>query len=345
MSPENPTPDGAALADWLVAGIPGFRGPFELRKFSGGQSNPTYLLEARSGRYVLRRQPPGTLLQSAHAVDREYRVLQALHGGAVPVAEPLALCRDTSIIGGMFYLMQHVEGRIFWDPALPELEAPARRPIFEEIMRVLAAIHDVDLDAAGLGDFGHPGNYFERQTARWTRQYRAAETARLDAMEYLIDWLPAHLPPDDGRVSLIHGDYRLDNLIFDPVAPAVRAVLDWELSTLGHPLADLAYFCVCLRLPRTGRVKGLAGLPLGELGIPDESELIAAYCARRSMPEIPHWEFYLAFSLFRLAAICQGVLKRALDGNAASDRALATGAMAGTLAGMAAAIADRAATR
>lgn len=334
--------DDAALALWLEASVPGFHGPVSTRKFAGGQSNPTYLVEAASGRYVLRRKPPGQLLKGAHAVDREFRVLQALHGSAVSVAKPLALCRDEAVIGSMFYLMEHVDGRIFWDPALPELPAPQRRAIFAEMVRVLAAIHDVDLARAGLADYGHPGNYFERQTGLWTRQYRAAETGAIDAMEFLIEWLPAHLPPDDGRVSLLHGDYRLDNLIFDAGEPRVRAVLDWELSTLGHPLADLAYFCMCLRLPRTERIKGLAGLPLGDLGLPDEGELVAAYCARRALPDIAHWNFYLAFSLFRLAAICQGVLKRALDGNAASDQARATGEMARPLAALGAAIADSA---
>jgi aminoglycoside phosphotransferase (APT) family kinase protein len=332
--------DDARLAAWLEAHVAGFRGPLKSRKFSGGQSNPTYLVEAASGRYVLRRKPPGQLLRSAHAVDREFRVLQALHGGPVPVAEPLALCRDDSVIGSMFYLMSHVEGRIFWDPALPELAAEQRRAIFDETIRVLAAIHDVDLERAGLADFGRPGNYFERQTIRWTEQYHAAETRPLPAMEYLIDWLPAHLPPEDGRVSLIHGDYRLDNLIFDLAEARVRAVLDWELATLGHPLADLAYFCMCLRLPRGERLKGLAGLPLGDLGIPDEAELVAAYCRLRDLPPVSGWNFYLAFSLFRLAAICQGVLKRALDGNAASEHALATGALAAPLAELGARLAS-----
>jgi len=335
--------DTAALGSWLESAAPGFSGPIEARKFSGGQSNPTYLLETPRRRYVLRRKPPGTLLKSAHAVDREYRVLQALHGGTVPVPRPVALCADDTVVGSMFYVMDFVEGRIFWDPALPELDRSERAPVFAEMVRVLAAIHDVDVAAAGLADFGRPGDYFERQFDRWSRQYRASETGRLDAMEFLIDWLPRHLPPDDGQVSLIHGDYRIDNLIFDRQSPVIAAVLDWELSTLGHPYADLAYLCMGLRLPRSQRIKGLAGVPLDDLGIPSESELVAQYCGLRGLPPIPDWDSYVAFSLFRLAAICQGVMKRALDGNAASDQARATGEMAGPLAELGARVARAAA--
>ncbi|MEJ8569329.1 phosphotransferase [Elongatibacter sediminis] len=331
--------DDSSLAAWLEANLKGFSGPLETRKFSGGQSNPTYLVEARSGRYVLRRKPPGKLLKSAHAVDREFRVLEALHGSDVPVARPLALCADDDVIGSMFYLMEFVDGAVYWDPALPELQRGERAPVFSEVIRVLAAIHTVDLESSGLSDYGRPGNYFERQTGRWTQQYRAAETDRIDAMEHLINWLPSHMPPDDGQVSLIHGDYRLDNLMFDRSEPRVRAVLDWELSTLGHPLADLAYFCMCLRLSRSHRIKGLAELDRAALGIPTEDEMVAEYCGLRSLPAIEHWNFYLAFSLFRLSAICQGVMKRALDGNAASDEALATGAMARPLAELGAQIA------
>lgn len=333
------TLDEDALAHWLQAELPDFHGPVATRKFPGGQSNPTYLIQAGDARYVLRRKPPGKLLKSAHAVDREYRVLQALHGSQVPVARPLALCRDDAVIGSMFYVMEYVPGRIFWDPALPELAAAGRRAVFDEMVRVLAAVHDVDLEQTGLQDYGRPGNYFERQTARWTRQYRASETQSVDAMEFLIGWLPDRLPADDGCVSLIHGDYRLDNLIFDTGQARIRAVLDWELSTLGHPLADLAYLCVCLRLPRSGRLRGLAGLPLAELGIPDERGLVGLYRDLRGIPPIDEWNFYLAFSLFRLAAICQGITKRALDGNAASDQARETGRLARPLAELGAAIA------
>lgn len=324
--------DDAALNNYLSAHLPGFRGPLQSKKFAGGQSNPTYLLQSPSGQYVLRRKPPGQLLASAHAVDREFRVLQALEHSDVPVARPLLICADDNVAGSMFYLMEFVEGRILWDPSLPELERAERQPLMLEMLRVLAAIHDVDLQATGLTDFGHPGNYFERQTGRWTKQYRAAETETIAGMEHLMEWLPAHLPADDGQVSLIHGDYRLDNLIFHPTENRVLAVLDWELSTLGHPLADLAYFCMCLRLPRTERIKGLAGMPIAELGIPDEQAMVDHYCQLRGLPGISQWNFYLAFSMFRLASICQGVMKRAIDGNAASDQALATGRMARPLA-------------
>ena len=324
--------DDAALAAYLQQHLPGFSGPLQSKKFAGGQSNPTYLLESTVGQYVLRRKPPGQLLASAHAVDREFRVLTALHGSAVPVARPVLLCDDESVIGSMFYLMEYVAGRVMWDPALPDLSKVQRGAVFFEMLRVLAAIHDVDLEASGLSDFGYPGNYFERQIGRWSKQYRAAETESIEAMEHLIDWLPKNLPEDDGQTSLIHGDYRLDNLIFHPEETRVLAVLDWELSTLGHPLADLAYFCMCLRLPRDQRMKGLAGMPIAELGIPDEQTLVDRYCEIRGLPGISQWNFYLSFSMFRLASICQGVMKRHLDGNAANDQAIATGRMARPLA-------------
>jgi aminoglycoside phosphotransferase (APT) family kinase protein len=331
--------DDAALAAYLQQHLPGFSGPLQSKKFAGGQSNPTYLLESPGGQYVLRRKPPGQLLASAHAVDREFRVLKALHGSAVPVARPVLLCADESVIGSMFYLMEYVAGRVMWDPALPELSKVQRGAVFFEMLRVLAAIHDVDLEASGLSDFGYPGNYFERQIGRWSKQYRAAETETIEAMEHLIDWLPRNLPEDDGQTSLIHGDYRLDNLIFHPEETRVLAVLDWELSTLGHPLADLAYFCMCLRLPRDQRMKGLAGMPIAELGIPDEQTLVDRYCEIRGLPGISQWNFYLSFSMFRLASICQGVMKRAIDGNAASDQAIATGRMARPLAELGASLA------
>jgi aminoglycoside phosphotransferase (APT) family kinase protein len=324
--------DDQALTEYLHAILPGFKGPLQSRKFAGGQSNPTYLLTSPGGQFVLRRKPPGELLKSAHAVDREFRVLKALHGSAVPVARPVLLCEDERVIGSMFYLMEFVDGRIFWDPALPELDKPQRGAAFFEMLRVLAAIHDIDLQASGLSDFGSPGNYFERQIGRWSKQYRAAETETIPEMEHLIDWLPNNLPEDDGQVSLIHGDYRLDNFIFHPQEIRILAVLDWELSTLGHPLADLAYFCMCLRLPRDHRMKGLAGMPIAELGIPDEQNLVDRYCELRGLPGISRWNFYLAFSMFRLSAICQGVMKRSLDGNAANANAIATGRMARPLA-------------
>lgn len=324
-----------ALTPYLESAIEGFRGPLKATKFSGGQSNPTFLLEAASGKYVLRRQPPGQLLKSAHAVDREFRVLKALANTPVPVARAIHLCENKDIIGSMFYIMSFEDGQIFWNPALPELEPAHRVAYFQELIRILADLHKVDVNAVGLGDYGKPGNYFERQINMWTSQYRASQTGELPAMEALLAWLPAHCPADDGKVSLVHGDFRLDNIMFDQGSPRGRAVLDWELSTLGNPLADLAYFCMCLRLPGKGLIPGLAGLDRAELGIPDEDHIVALYCKLRGIDHIPNWSFYLAFSFFRLAAIAQGVLKRALDGNAASDKAMAVGKMTEPLAQMA----------
>lgn len=323
-----------ALATYLETHVDGFRGPLVATKFKGGQSNPTYRIDAASGTYVLRRKPPGALLPSAHAVDREFRVLQALHGGAVPVARPLHLCEDTTVIGSMFYLMAHVDGRIFWDPSLPDFEPAARAAHYDAIVDTLAALHAIDPAAVGLGDFGKPGNYFERQLRRWTEQYRASETRPIAAMDTLIDALPPRSPVDDGTVALVHGDFRIDNLIFVPDAPRVVAIVDWELSTLGHPLADLGYFCMALRLPRNPALPGLAGLDRAALGIPDEAALLARY-AERSGRAIPDdWPFVLAFSFFRIAAIAQGVAKRAEQGNASSEQAVQAGRMVDLLATM-----------
>ncbi|MEM5371506.1 phosphotransferase [Paraburkholderia azotifigens] len=323
------------LAHYLEQHVAGFRGPLRATKFAGGQSNPTYLLDAQSGRYVLRRQPPGQLLKSAHAVDREYRVLSALADTPVPVAHVWHLCEDRDVIGSLFYLMSYEEGRIFWNPALPEVERDARRACYASIVGTLAALHDVEPQAVGLGDYGRAGNYFERQIGVWTKQYRAAETQRIDAMEALIEWLPAHCPADTQRVSLVHGDFRIDNLIFASDTPHVRAILDWELSTLGNPLADLAYFCMCLRLPSQGHITGLRGQDRAALGVPDEEEIVAQYCALRGLPAIDNWPFYLAFSFFRLASIAQGVKARALQGNASSAEAHEVGAMVEPLAQLA----------
>ncbi len=323
-----------ALATYLEAHVDGFRGPLSATKFKGGQSNPTYRIDAASGTYVLRRKPPGDLLPSAHAVDREFRVLRALHGGPVPVARPLHLCEDTSVIGSMFYVMAHVDGRIFWDPSLPDFAPNERAEYYAAIVDTLAALHAVDPAGVGLGDFGMPGNYFERQLQRWTAQYRASETRTITAMDALIEALPPRCPADDGVVALVHGDFRIDNLIFAPASSNIAAVVDWELSTLGHPLADLGYFCMALRLPRNPALPGLGGLDRAALGIPDEASLLARYAARsgRALPE--DWPFVLAFSFFRLAAIAQGVAKRAEQGNASSEQAVQAGRMVDLLAGM-----------
>ncbi|MDC8011361.1 phosphotransferase family protein [Tahibacter soli] len=320
----------AALGTWLREHVAGFDGIESATKFKGGQSNPTYLIEAASGRCVLRRKPPGALLASAHAVDREFRVLQALHGGAIPVARPLALCRDDAVIGSMFYVMAYVPGRVQWDPALPDVDAATRGAMYGRVLDTLVALATLDVDAAGLADYGKPGSYFARQVSRWTAQYRASETETIAAMDALIDWLPANLPDDDGKVALVHGDFRIDNLMW--IDDRVGAVVDWELSTLGHPLADLGYFCMALRLPRNPVLPGLAGLDRAALGIPDEAALLDAFAARTGLDPRAEWPFHLAFHFFRLAAIAQGVMKRAIDGNASSEQALAAGKMARTIA-------------
>jgi aminoglycoside phosphotransferase (APT) family kinase protein len=327
--------DLAALGSYLESRIPEIGRLVGAEKFSDGQSNPTFLLHSESGDYVLRRQPPGELLKSAHAVDREFRVISALRDSAVPVARALHLCEDRGVIGSLFYVMSYVPGRIFWDPTLPELDPVARGAIYAEMNRVLAALHDIDVEAAGLADFGRPGNYFERQVSRWSRQYRASEIDPIPDMDRLIEWLPRNLPPDDGKVSLIHGDYRIDNIIFETDGLAARALLDWELSTLGHPYADLAYQCMQWRMDRDCVIPGLGDIDRHALGIPDEREYVAGYCQRRGLDAIPNWNFYLVFGFFRFAAILQGVLKRAVDGNASSDKAFAYGALAPRLAQMA----------
>ena len=320
------------LVEHLEATIDGFRGPAEVSKFPGGQSNPTYRLTSSSGDYVLRRKPFGELLKSAHAVEREYRVMSALRDTDVPVPDMLHLCEDEDVIGAVFFVMSYVGSRHFWDPALPDLDAAGRSALYDEMNRVLAALHSVDFRALGLGDFGKPGNYFERQVSRWTRQYRATETEKIASMDALIDWLPANVPDDDGRSSLIHGDYRLDNILFHRDEDRAVALLDWELSTLGHPLADLSYQCMQLRMPRDSIIRGLGGLDREALGIPTESAYIERYCERCGIGAIDHWDFYLVFGFFRLGAILQGVLKRAIDGNASSDLAFEYGALTPLLA-------------
>ena len=328
--------DTDTLGAYLQQHIDGFGQLQSADKFAGGQSNPTFLLTADSGKYVLRRKPPGELLKSAHAVDREFRVISALADTDVPVAKAYHLCEDDSVIGSMFYVMSFEEGRVLWDPALPEAKSNDERGAFyQEMIRVLAAMHNVDVNAVGLADYGKPGNYFERQIGRWTKQYRAAETDHIDAIENLMAWLPDNVPNDDGQISLVHGDYKLDNVMFDPSKPEAIAVLDWELSTLGHPLADLGYYCMGLRLISQGDVKGLANVDRASLGIPSETDIIKQYCELRGIAAIEHWHFYLAFSFFRLASICQGVYKRALMGNASNEKALATGKLVEPLAQLA----------
>lgn len=320
------------LGLYLESEIVDFKGLVSAEKFSGGQSNPTYLLNAASGQYVLRSKPPGDLLKSAHAVDREYRVIQALAGTDVPVARAFHLCEDEGVSGSMFYVMSYEEGRIFWDPALPELNREERLDYHDELLRILAAIHNINVETVGLSDYGRPGNYFERQISRWTKQYQATETASLENMNALIDWLPSNLPADDGQVSLIHGDYRFDNVIFHKTNSSALAVLDWELSTLGHPLSDLAYLCMCLRLPAEGDVKGLAAKDRKALGVPEEEAIVSKYCDLRDIPAIENWPFYLAFSFFRMASILQGVYKRGIDGNASNKKALELGKLVEPLA-------------
>lgn len=321
-----------ALASYLLPRVPEIDELLSAEKFSDGQSNPTYLLTTATGEYVLRRQPAGELLKSAHAVDREFRVIKALQGSEVPVARAIHLCQDRDVIGSLFYIMSYQRGRIFWDPTLPELSNSQRRDIYTEMNRVLAALHDIDVEAVGLSDFGRPGSYFERQISRWSGQYRASEIEPIAAMDKLIEWLPQNMPLDDGKVSLIHGDYRIDNIIFDSSSTEARALLDWELSTLGHPYADLAYQCMQWRMDGDCVIPGLGDIERNSLGIPSEADYVALYCQRRGLESIPDWNFYLVFGFFRFAAILQGVLKRALEGNASSEKAFDYGALAPVLA-------------
>jgi aminoglycoside phosphotransferase (APT) family kinase protein len=304
-----------------------------LEQFKGGQSNPTYRITAADGRrYVLRRKPPGKLLPSAHAVDREYRVIRALHPTGFPVARPHVLCEDESVIGTAFYVMDYVDGRVLWDQSLPGMTRLERAAIWDELNRVIARLHTIDYRAVGLESFGKPGNYIERQIARWIRQYQASETEKMEAMDNLIAWLPKNIPPETGT-TVVHGDYRLDNAIYHPTEPRILAVLDWELSTLGDPLADFAYHCMSWHIP-PGQFRGIAGLELEELGIPSEREYIARYCERTGREGIDpsHWDFYIAYNLFRIAAILQGIRKRVVDGTAASAHAQEAGARARPMA-------------
>jgi len=319
--------DAGALESFLKFKI------LDLKQFKGGQSNPTYLIAAADGRrFVLRRKPPGKLLPSAHAVEREFRVISALHPTGFPVARPHVLCEDESVIGTAFYVMDFVEGRVLWDQSLPGMSKAERGAIWDELNRVIARLHSIDFGAIGLDSFGKPGNYIERQVARWTRQYQASETEPMEAMNNLIAWLPRNIPAGTGT-SVVHGDFRLDNAIYHPSEPRILAVLDWELSTLGDPLADFAYHCMSWHIP-PGQFRGIAGLDLSHLGIPTEKEYVARYCERTGRGAIDpvHWDFYMAYNLFRIAAILQGIRKRVVDGTAASEHAVDAGSRAKPMA-------------
>jgi aminoglycoside phosphotransferase (APT) family kinase protein len=335
--------DIAALQHWLTQHVDGFAGPLTVEQFKGGQSNPTYKLITPQRSYVMRAKPGpvAKLLPSAHAIEREYAVMRALAGTDVPVAQMHALCDDESVIGRAFYVMEFVQGRVLWDQALPGMANADRAAIYDEMNRVIAALHKVDVAAVGLSSYGKPGGYFERQIGRWTKQYQASITQPIAAMDELMAWLPTHIPAaarDDSRVSVVHGDYRLDNLIFAPDQPRVQAVLDWELSTLGHPLADFSYHCMGWHIP-PGSFRGIGGLDIASLGIPTERAYIESYCQRTGFAQadsvLADWNFYLAYNLFRLAAILQGIAKRVQDGTASSAQAVSSAAGARPLADMA----------
>ncbi|MBS7806573.1 phosphotransferase [Variovorax sp. PCZ-1] len=334
--------DTAALSTWMATHVAGFAGPLTVEMFKGGQSNPTYKLITPNLTYVMRAKPGpvAKLLPSAHAVEREFAVMRGLHGTGVPVAKMYALCEDESVIGRAFYIMEFVEGRVLWDQALPGMNPQERGEIYREMNRVQAALHTVDFAAQGLAGYGKPGNYFERQIGRWTKQYQASITQPIEEMDRLIEWLPANIPAsakDESKSSIVHGDYRLDNLIFHPTEPRVLAVLDWELSTLGHPLADFSYHCMAWHIP-PGAFRGIGGLDHVALGIPSEADYIRMYCERTKLatPEQlqADWNFYLAYNLFRLAAILQGIAKRIETGTASSAQAIASAAGAKPLAQM-----------
>jgi len=311
--------DEAALDAWMRANVEGYAGPLTLNQFKGGQSNPTYQLTTPQRKYVLRKKPDGKLLPSAHAVDREFRVISALHPTGFPVARPHALCRDESVIGAMFYVMEMVEGRVLWNGALPDLAKAERRRLYEHKIATLAQLHMTDYEKIGLGDYGKPGNYFARQIDRWSKQYKLSETDAIDEMNRLIDWLPQTIPPGE-RTSIVHGDYRLDNLILHETEPRVIAVLDWELSTLGDPLGDFTYYLMSWVMPHDGRA-GLGGLDLDALAIPSLQETVALYCAHTEREGIANLDWYFAYNAFRLACILQGIAGRVRDGTAASAHA------------------------
>jgi aminoglycoside phosphotransferase (APT) family kinase protein len=322
--------DVERLEGYMRSHIEGFVGPLSVEQFRGGQSNPTFLLRTANRGYVLRRKPPGKLLASAHAVDREFRVISALHGTDIPVARTWALCEDDSVIGTSFYIMDYVEGRVLWDQSLPGMTKTERAAIYAEMNRVIAALHQIDYTRIGLADYGKPGNYLERQISRWIKQYRASQTEQIEAMDNLIDWLPQHIP-QQRDTSIVHGDYRLDNVIFHASEPRIMAVLDWELSTLGDPLADFANHCMYWRLS-PDQFRGIGGLDLGALGIPSEEEYVAMYCRNTGRDGIENWDYYAAYNMFRLGAICQGIMGRVLDGTAVSQQAVDAGKRARPLA-------------
>lgn len=317
--------DEATLARWLASRLPGCAGPIAVTQFAGGQSNPTFHLATGDGEYVLRKQPPGALLPSAHAIDREYRVIGALAGTGVPVPRARLYCDDASVIGTPFYVMDYVPGRVFADPRLPGVSPGERGRIYDAMNEALAKLHAVDWRAAGLSDYGKPDGFVERQIARWSRQYQASRTDDVPAMDRVMRWLDEHRP-DDARAAIAHGDYRLGNLVYAPDAPVVAAILDWELATIGHPMSDLAFNCISYHLPAGHPVSpGLVAADLAALGIPDEPAYLAAYARRSGVDPRAHWTYYIVFSLFRIAAIQQGVYARAIAGNASSDRAVAFG--------------------
>jgi aminoglycoside phosphotransferase (APT) family kinase protein len=312
--------DHGQLADYMRAHVADFAGDITVAQFKGGQSNPTYKVGAGGRHYVLRRKPPGKLAPSAHAVDREYKVISALAATDVPVPKTYALCEDESVIGTAFYLMECLEGRVFWDFDLPGMTKPERAAIYDAMNDVIARLHNVDYDTIDLEGYGRPGNYFARQIGRWSKQYRDAESDRIVEMDRLIDWLPDNIPDGD-ETTIVHGDYRLDNMIYHPTEPRVLGVLDWELGTLGHPLGDFSYHCMTWRVP--GSVfRGLAEFDLAALGIPSEQDYVAAYCRRTGRDGIANWEFYMAYNMFRMAAIAQGILGRVRDGTAANPHAM-----------------------
>ena len=335
--------DTNAMTDWMSRHVQGFEGPLQVEMFKGGQSNPTYKLITPGRSYVMRAKPGpvAKLLPSAHAIEREFAVMRGLHGTDVPVPRMLALCEDESVIGRAFYIMEFMPGRVLWDQSLPGMTQAQRSDIYNEMNRVIAALHTVDYKARGLENYGKPGNYFERQIGRWSKQYLASVTQPIPEMDRLIEWLPAHMPAsarDDRLTSIVHGDYRLDNLMFHPTEPRALAVLDWELSTLGHPLADFSYHCMSWHIP-PGTFRGIGGLNLAELGIPSEQDYIRQYCERTGFttPEAlaPDWNFYLAYNMFRIAAILQGIAKRVEAGTASSAQAKASGAGARPMAELA----------